>query len=300
MINMAANRDFYEVLGVNKSASADEIKRAYRKLALEYHPDRNKSKEAAEKFKEVTGAYEVLSDPQKRQTYDQYGSAAFEQGSGFAGGQGPFGGFGQGQRTGRYGPFTYTYTTSGDGGDFGGFSDPFEIFEQFFGGASPFGRAQRRPTYGLTISFMDAVKGVEKEISLPQGAAGDGSKKMKVKIPAGVDDGSRVRFGDFDIVVEVTPDSRFRREGSDVVSELPISITQAALGDVVEVETVDDSIKLRIQPGTQPGTVIRLRGKGIPHLRGSGRGDHYTRINVVIPKHLSRRQKDLLKEFKEE
>lgn len=290
---MATNRDFYEVLGVSKTASADEIKRAYRKLALEYHPDRNKSKEAAEKFKEVTGAYEVLSDPQKRQTYDQYGSAAFEQGSGFAGGQGPFGGFGQGQRTGRYGPFTYTYTTSGDGGDFGGFSDPFEIFEQFFGGASPFGRAQRRPTYGLTISFMDAVKGVEKEVEVE-------GKKMKIKIPAGVDDGSRVRFGDFDIAVDVIPDKRFRREGADIISELPISITQAALGDVVEVKTIDEEVKLRIQPGTQPGTVIRLRGKGVPHLRGSGRGDHYARINVVIPKHLSRHKKDLLREFEEE
>jgi DnaJ-class molecular chaperone len=145
-----ANADFYKVLGISKSASPDEIKKAYRKLALQYHPDRNKGKEAEEKFKEVNQAYEVLSDPQKRQTYDQFGSAAFEQGGptgqGPFGAGGPFGGFG-----GQQGPFTYTYTTGGQGPqgfDFGGggFSDPFEIFEQFFGGASPFGRAQRRTT----------------------------------------------------------------------------------------------------------------------------------------------------------
>lgn len=289
---MATNRDFYEVLGVSKSASADEIKRAYRKQALQYHPDRNKSKEAAEKFKEVSSAYEVLSDPQKKQTYDQYGHAAFEQGAG----QGPFGGgFGGGQQSGRYGPFSYTYYSNqgGGGADFGGFADPFEIFEQFFGGASPFGRAARRPTYGLRINFMDAVKGIEKEVEIE-------GKKMKIKIPAGVDDGSRIRFGDFDIVVDVTPDKRFRREGADIVTELPISFAQAALGDDVEVETVDDKVKLRIPNGTQSGTVIRLRGKGMPHIRGGGRGDHYVRVNVIIPKNLSRRQKDLLKEFANE
>ena len=170
---METNKDFYEVLGVSKAATADEIKRAYRKLALEYHPDRNKSKEAGKKFKEVTAAYEVLSDPQKKSQYDQFGHAAFTQGAGqgpFGGGFGgqPFGGT-QGRQSGQYGPFRYTYYTSGGQGggqnvefDFGGFSDPFEIFEQFFGGDSPFGRAARRPAYGLTISFMEAVKGIEK------------------------------------------------------------------------------------------------------------------------------------------
>jgi DnaJ-class molecular chaperone len=159
-------KDYYASLGVSKTATADEIKRAYRKLALEYHPDRNKTKEADGKFKEVTQAYEVLSDQQKRQTYDQFGAAAFE-----GGGQGPFGGnqggpFGQ--QTGRYGPFTYTYSTGGDGAnaDYGGFSDPFDIFEQFFGGGSPFGGRQRRSVYSLSIPFMDAVKGVEKEVTI--------------------------------------------------------------------------------------------------------------------------------------
>src|SRR3990167_3221987 len=150
-----ADRDYYQILGVTKGASESEIKKAYRKLALEHHPDRNKGDKASEeKFKEVTKAYEVLSDPQKKQAYDQFGHAAFEGGAG----QGnPFaGGFG-GQQGGQYGPFTYTYTTGGNAGgfDFGGFSDPFEIFEQFFGGASPFGRAARRPVYSLEIDFIE-------------------------------------------------------------------------------------------------------------------------------------------------
>lgn len=157
---MDNNTDYYQTLGVSKTSTPDEIKKAYRKLALEFHPDRNKSKDGESKFKEVTKAYEVLSDPQKKQTYDQFGHAAFEQGAG----QGPFGGFGGaqgGQQSGSYGPFTYSYSNSGGQDfDFGGFSDPFEIFEQFFGGATS---RQRRPTYSLTIDFMDAVKGVEKK-----------------------------------------------------------------------------------------------------------------------------------------
>jgi len=289
-----ANADFYKVLGISKSASPDEIKKAYRKLALQYHPDRNKGKEAEEKFKEVNQAYEVLSDPQKRQTYDQFGSAAFEQGGptgqGPFGAGGPFGGFG-----GQQGPFTYTYTTGGQGPqgfDFGGggFSDPFEIFEQFFGGASPFGRAQRRTTYQLTISFMEAVNGVTKRVELA-------GKTQTIKIPAGVDNDSRIRFGDYDVVVEVTPDRRFRREGYDIVSDKEISFAQAALGDTIEVETVQDNIRIKVPAGTQSETVIRLRGKGVKMVRGSGHGDHYVRIKVTVPKNLSAHQKELLKEF---
>lgn len=280
-----ASNDYYQILGVSKSATGVEIKKAYRKLALQYHPDRNKGKEAEEKFKEVNKAYEVLSDPQKRQTYDQFGAAAFEQGG--PTGQGPFGGFG-----GQYGPFTYTYTTGGgaQGFDFGGFSDPFEIFEQFFGGASPFGRAQRRTTYSLTISFMEAVKGVTKRVSL-------GGKTQTIKIPAGVDDGSRIRFEDFDVVIDVTPDRKFRRQGYDVISEEELTFPQAALGDTVEVETVHGLVKIRIPAGTQPETLIRLRGKGVKMLRGSGLGDHYVRIKVTVPKTLSSKQKELLREF---
>ncbi len=291
---MADNKDFYQILGVSKSASADEIKKAYRKLALQYHPDKNKSKEGETKFKEVTKAYEVLSDVQKRQTYDQFGAAAFEQGG--PGGQGPFGGgFGQpfgGAQGGQYGPFTYTYTTGGAPGgfDFGGFSDPFEIFEQFFGGASPFGRRQQREVYSLKIDFMEAVKGTQKKVDL-------GGKIQTIKIPAGVDDGSRIRFGNADVIINVTPDKRFKREGYDVVSEEELSFPEASLGTEINVETVEGKVKLKIPSGTQPETIIRLRGKGIQHLRGSGKGDHYVRIKVVVPKNLSSRQKELLKEF---
>lgn len=291
---MADTKDYYQILGITKSASSAEIKKAYRKLALQYHPDRNKGKDAEGKFKEVTKAYEVLSDPQKKQTYDQFGHAAFEQGAGqgpFGGAGGPFGGFGQ--QGGRQGPFSYTYTTGGDGGagfDFGGFNDPFEIFEQFFGGASPFGRRQRRQSYSLTIDFLEAVHGTTKKVSI------DG-KSQTIKIPAGVDEGSRIRFGDYDVVVSVAPDRRFQREGFDIIATKEISFAQAALGGEVNIETIDGDLKLRIPSGTQPGTAIRLRGKGVPHVHGGGRGDHYVRIKVTVPKHLTGKQKELLREF---
>ncbi len=285
-----ANSDYYQVLGISKNATAAEIKKAYRKLALQHHPDRNKGDKAAEeKFKEVNKAYEVLSDAGKRQTYDQFGAAAFEQGGptgqGPFGAGGPFGGFGQQQ-----GPFTYTYTTNGGNFDFGGFSDPFEIFEQFFGGASPFGRAQRRTTYSLTVSFMEAVKGVTKRVNLA-------GKVQAIKIPPGVDDGSRIRFGDYDVVIDVIPDRKFRRQGYDVVSEHEITFPQAALGDTIEVETVQGLVKIKIPAGTQPETLVRLRGKGVKMLRGTGYGDHYVRIKVTVPKNLSGKQRELLKEF---
>lgn len=281
---MAIN-DYYQLLGVSKTSSQDEIKKAYRKVALQYHPDRNRSKDAVDKFKEVTKAYEVLSDPQKRQQYDQFGTAAFEQG---AGRQGPFGG----QQAGQYGPFTYTYSTNSNGADFGGFSDPFEIFEQFFGGGSPFGAAQRRAVYSLGIDFMDAVKGAEKKITL-------NGKTQVIKIPAGVDSGSRIRFSDYDVVIDVAADKRFKREGYDVIIEKDISFVQAILGDSITVDTIDDPLQLRIPEGTQPDTVIRLKGKGIPFVKGAGRGDEYVRIKVRIPKNVSTSQKELLKSFEE-
>ncbi len=286
-----ADKDYYSILGVSKSASAEDIKKAYRKLALQYHPDRNKGKESEDKFKEVTKAYEVLSDPGKRQTYDQFGEAAFQQGGPGAGG--PFGGGFQGQG-GQYGPFTYTYTTGGNAGgfDFGGFSDPFDIFEQFFGGANPFSRTQRRPTYALSISFMDAINGATKKVNL-------GGKTQTIKSPAGVDDGSRVRFGDAEVIIEVEPHRRFKRQGYDIVTEEEISFPKAALGDELEVETVQGNVRIKIPAGTQPETVIRLRGKGVKMLRGAGHGDHYVRIKVTVPKNITGHQRELLKEFEE-
>ena len=281
------DKDFYKVLGVSKNASPDEIKKAYRKLAVQYHPDKNKSKDAAEKFKEVSKAYEVLSDSQKRQTYDQFGANAFEGGAQ----QGPFG-----QQQGGYGPFTYSYTSNGnfDDFDFGGFSDPFEIFRQFFGGDATFGgQRQGRSTYSLSLDFLEAAKGTAKRVNIE-------NKTQTIKIPAGVDNGSRIRFGNYDVAIEVRPDKKFQRQGNDVISEKEISFSQAALGDVIEVETIDGPVKLRIPPATQSGTLIRLAQKGIPHLRGSGRGSHYVKIKIVIPKNLTGRQKKILQEFEEE
>lgn len=286
-----ANNDYYQILGVSKSATADEIKKAYRKLALQYHPDRSKGKESEDKFKEVTKAYEVLSDSGKKQTYDQFGQAAFEQGG--PGQGGPFDG-GFGQQGGQYGPFTYTYGSPPGGNfDFGGFSDPFDIFEQFFGGGNPFGRAQRRETYSLTISFMEAVKGATKKVNL-------GGKTQTIKIPAGVDEGSRIRFGDIEIVIDITPQAKFKREGYDIVTNEGISFSQAALGDELEIETVEGLVKIKIPQATQSETLIRLRGKGVKTLRGTGHGDHYVHIKIVIPKNLTGRQKELLREFDSE
>jgi len=283
---MAAKRDFYDVLGVSKNASADEIKKAYRKQALEWHPDRNKSPEASEKFKEINEAYEVLGNPQKKQTYDQFGHAAFSQG-------GPgFGGFGG--QTYQQGPFTYTYTTygGGRGSPFEGFdfSDPFEIFEQFFGGGMPFRQTQRKPRYGLSLTFMEAVKGVEKEVSL------DG-KRRKIKIPAGVDEGSRIEFNDFYITIDVKPDRTFQRDGNDILINEEIPLIMAITGGIIEVPTIDGDLKLRIRPGTQSGTMVRLAGRGVKKLHGYGKGDQYVRLLVKIPDKLTRKQKEILEEF---
>ncbi len=279
-----ANTDYYTLLGVSKSSTAEEIKKSYRKLALKYHPDHNKTKEGEAKFKEITQAYEVLSDTQKRQTYDQFGAAAFEQGGTGAGGpysgQGnPFGGGGQ-----------YSYTSNGQGFDFGGFSDPFEIFEQFFGGASPFGGRSRRATYSLSLTFTEAVNGVEKEVMI------DG-KKQKIKVPAGVDSGTRMRFETYDVIFDVASDRRFQREGADVITEEEISFPQAVIGSDLKVETVEGPVTIKIPAGTQPETLIRLRGKGIQRLRSNGKGDHYVKIKVSIPKTITRKQKELLEQF---
>jgi DnaJ-class molecular chaperone len=276
---MASKRDYYEVLDVPKSATKDEIKKAYRKLALKFHPDRNKEADAEQKFKEINAAYEILSDEQKRAAYDQYGHAAFEQGG--AGGN-PFGGGFAG------GPFRYSYSAGGEN-PFAGFgfdaSDPFEIFEQFFGGG--FSQARRKPRYALTITFDEAVHGVEKKVKI------DG-KEHTIKVPAGADDGTRMRFDDFDVTIQVQPDPRFRREGYDVVTEAEVDFLTASLGGEVEVPTLEKPLRVKIRPGTQSHTLMRLRGNGVPHLRGSARGDLYVRLIVKIPEKLSREQKKAL------
>jgi len=275
-------KDFYKTLGVDKSVSGDEIKKAYRKLALKWHPDKNKSKEAEEKFKGINEAYEILSDSKKRQTYDQFGEAAFKQG-----------GAGAGNRAYGQGPFTYTYASSGAQNPFSGFdfSDPFEIFNQFFGGG--FRSAQRRPTYQISLEFMDAVTGVEKEVSIE-------GKKKKIKIPAGVSDGQRIQFANFYLLINVGQHKTFKRQGQDIVIVQEIPFSLAALGGTIEVPTVhNDTVKLRIRVGTESGTLIRLRGKGIKYPNQSAYGNQYVQIKVVMPKRLSRQQKRAVNELKE-
>ncbi len=281
-------QDFYETLGVNKNATKDEIKSAYRKQAMQWHPDRNKSPDAEEKFKEINEAYEVLSNTEKKSAYDQFGHAAFDPNSGNFGGH---------TYTQQNGPFNFTWQSQNGGQgadfDFGGFSNPFDIFEQFFGGAGVnFGGQQRRqtPTYKIELSFLDAALGCEKEVSL------DGSKK-KIKIPAGVDDGQRIKFRDFNLYIDVLPDKVFKRDGNDVYVSQSISISQAILGDIIEVPTLGGRLKVRVKSGTQPSTLIRLRGQGIKDVNGYGVGDLYIRLNIVIPSRLSAKQKELIKDL---
>lgn len=290
---MATKSDYYDILGISKGASSDEIKKAYRKQALEWHPDRHKDdKETAEKkFKEINEAYQVLSDPQKKGAYDQFGHAAFTPGG--APGGNPFaGGFG-----GQSGPFTYTYTSNGGQNPFGqgGFGDPFDIFEAFFGGGNPFGgRArQAKPRYSIEIDFMDAIKGISKEVSI-------GGKKRKIKIPGGIYEGATIDFGDFRLSVSIKPDKVFERQDDDIYVTVGVPFSLAVLGGEIKVPTVDGELKLKIRPGTQSGTMMRLRERGVTHLHGRGKGDEYVRINVIVPEKLSREQKQIVEELQSE
>ncbi|MBI2315256.1 DnaJ domain-containing protein [Candidatus Daviesbacteria bacterium] len=300
---MATKRDYYGILGVSKSASAEEIKSAYRKLARKHHPDIDKTAGAAERFKEIGEAYQVLSDTQKKQAYDQFGHAAFDRSSGFggagqgAGGFNPFGGGGGWQ--------TYNWSSAGGNPnvqfDFGGFEDPFELFEQIFGGGSPFGGSfRRRPTYQLDLSFEDAVNGVTKEVEIEErNTQGRLSRKrLKIKVPAGVDNGTKMRFGDLDIVFRIGRHPQFLREGADMFSEITINIPQLVLGDIFEVDTIQGKIKVKVPPGTQPGSLVKLKGKGAPRLGGSGHGDHYVRVNLEVPQNPSKQEKQLYEELK--
>jgi DnaJ-class molecular chaperone len=293
---MAGKSDYYDILGVSKSATADEIKKAYRKQALEWHPDRHKDdKEAAEKrFKEINEAYQVLSDPQKRSAFDQFGADAFAPGGGSGGPRGgnPFAGFQGGQGS----PFTYTYSTGGGQSPFGNvdFGDPFDIFESFFGGGNPFGgqRQQQIPRYSIELTFMEAVKGVSKKVDI-------GGKRRNIKIPAGIYEGARISFGDFTLSVSIKPDKFFERQDDDIYVTVAIPFSMAAMGGEIDVPTIDDEVKLRVRPGTQSGIMMRLRERGVAHLHGRGRGDEYVRINVTVPEKLSHDQKRIIEEMKD-
>lgn len=353
-----SKRDFYEVLGVGKSSSDAEIKKAYRKLAKQYHPDVNPGDKTAEaKFKEANEAYEILSDPQKKARYDQYGHAGVDP-NGFGGAGAGFGDF-----------------------DFGGIGD---IFESFFGG-SGFGRSTRSRSgpqkgadlkYSMEISFEEAAFGLEREIAINRHEScgtcgGSGAKagtspttctqcngtgqmqykqstpfgqfvnvktcdacrgegkiisnpcpacsgkgrvrktvKIKLNIPAGIDDGQTMSLrgegdpgakggpaGDLFVTINVKPHAIYKRQGNDVVCEMPITFVQAALGAELEVPTLDGKVKYSMPEGTQTGSIFRLKGKGIPYLRGNGRGDQYVKVEIDVPKKLNEKQKAALKEF---
>ena len=311
---MPSTKDYYEILGINKNSSSEEIKRAYRNLAREHHPDmvRDGDKSSAEqRFKEINEAYQVLSNPEKRKMYDQFGHA----GPGFNGQGGPFGGGSGGQQTGgQWGPFTYTYTAGGGQQGFGDF-DPFDIFEDFFGFRG-FG-GQRRPKkgknlyYEFHIDFKDSVLGVEKEINVESG-------KVKVKIPAGVHDGTELKFeekgmpgpngappGDLFLTIRAQLPKGFQRAGDVLATLKEIDMVQAALGDIIEVPVVDEKKtdalgkeKLKIPAGTQHGTQFRLRGKGMPRIRNTGKGDIIIQVSVTIPKKLNRNQRKILEQYK--
>jgi len=346
---VAGKRDYYEVLGVDRTASADDIKKAYRKVALKHHPDRNPGDQAAEgKFKEVSEAYQVLCDAEKRAQYDRFGHAAFEQ----AGGLGGF--------------------------DFNaaGFEEMFgDIFGDFFGGGRR-GRSRMRRgddlRYDLEVTFEEAVFGAEKTIRVPRLSAcgdcqGSGSRNnapretcktcrgsgqlrfqqgvfsiaktcgqcqgqgtvlkdpcrtcsgggavrtqqaLSVRIPAGVDTGSRLKLrgegeggfnggpsGDLYVVLHVREHALFSREGNDVLCEVPIGFTQAALGAEIDVPTPHGKMKVKIPAGTQSGNVFRLKGKGVPDVRGYGQGDALVRVSVETPRKLTAKQRELLEEF---
>ena len=286
---MPTKRDYYEILGVDKKASTSEIKSAYRKMALKYHPDKNKASDAEEKFKEINESYQVLSDSEKKKAYDQFGHAAFDPASGMGGN--PFSGASQ------QGPFTWSYSNSGGAGGqnpFGNvdFGDPFEIFETFFGGgfSRQGGGFRPRQRYSLAIDFMEAVNGVEQEVEI-------NGKKHKIKVPAGANDGTLIRFDDFDISIEVKTHKKFKRDGYDVFIDQEIDFSMAALGGKVEVPTLEGELKLKVRPGTQSHTLVRLRGEGIKHLRGRGKGDLYVRIIVKIPEKLSKDEKELIEQL---
>ena len=292
-----AKRDYYEVLGVSKDASDDEIKKAYRKLAIKYHPDKNPGdKEAEAKFKEVNEAHDVLSDKQKRARYDQFGHAGVGGASGnpFAGGN-PFGQGGNFNFNGQ----TFNFDFGGAGG-----------FEDILGSLFGFGGA-RRPRRGadyqtsVTLTFEEAVFGTTKEVSA-------NGEDIKVKIPAGIDDGMSIRLrgkggeapeggtekGDLYVRIRVKPHKNLTREGAIILSEETISMVDAALGCEIEVETVDGPIRMKVPAGTQSGTPFKLSGHGVPFRADGDRGPHIVTVIVETPKNLSRRQKELLEEFR--
>ncbi|MDO8684243.1 MAG: DnaJ C-terminal domain-containing protein [Armatimonadota bacterium] len=293
---MAVNyKDYYATLGVSRNATEKEIKQAYRKLARKYHPDVNPgNKEAEEKFKEVSEAYEVLSDPDKRKKYDQFGDQWKRVGEAPPG----WGDFPQGPGVGGF-----DYDVSGAGG----FGDFFEMLfgEPFHGTAARERRAPARGRdveYEIEVSLEEAFSGVTKSFTL------DG-RKIEVKIPKGVKDGSRIKLagqgqagpagqrGDLYLRVRMRPHPRFERKDSDLHSEVSVTYYVAALGGEVRVHTLTGTVTMKVPPGTQSGQVFRLPKQGMPRLHGDDRGDLYVKVKITVPKTISAREKELLSEL---
>jgi curved DNA-binding protein len=300
-------KDYYKTLGVSKDATAADIKKAYRKLARQHHPDVNRSTDASKKFKEVNEANEVLSDPDKRKRYDQLGPdwERFAQGA-----QG-------GQRGGPSGGFQWVYTTPG-ANPFEGDSDFSDFFQSVFGGnVAGFGQpaagnGTRRRTarqravadveYPVEVTLPEAYKGAERVLEL-RGEDGK-TKRLAVKIPAGVRDGQRIRLagqaggGDLYLQVKVKPHPLFTRDGDDLRLELPVALHEALLGAEVTVPTLKGRVSLRIPPETQNGRTIRLAGQGMPRA-GGGFGDLFVTVKVVLPTKLSDTEREQMREFAE-
>ena len=291
-------RDYYEVLGVSKTATQEEIKKAFRKKAVELHPDRGGDET---KFKEANEAYEVLKDEQKRQAYDQFGHAAgAEQAGGGYGGGNPFGAGFNGQG---FDPNEIRFDFGGGGG---GLND---IFDMFFRGQQT---RTRDVEMSLTIDFEEAIKGTTKEVSLRVADHKNGGRKqedIKIKIPAGIDNGQAIKLeskgeinqkgdrGDLYVRIQVRPDRRFERDGSSIISKIKIDMIVAALGGEHLVETIDGEVKFKIPAGTQPNKIFKLSGKGMPILNTDRRGDHILICEIGIPTKLNSKQKELLAEF---
>ena len=302
-------RDYYKTLGVNKSSSQDEIKSAYRKLAMKYHPDRNQGDASAEdKFKDINEAYQVLSDPDARAKYDQLGSSyqTWKQ----HGGQGDFNWNDWTRQQQSAGGGT-RYTYQGNAADMGAFSDFFtRIFGAGFGaGNDPFadmfttsGAQQQMPRMDqpVEISLQEAFIGTERSFMV-------GNRRLTVKIPAGAHTGTKVRVKgggpnnrDLYLVITVAEDAVFERDGDDLTREVKVDLFTAVLGGTVKVKTMDSTVELKIPAGTQPGSKIRLKGKGMPRLKAKGQfGDLYVRVQITLPKRLNARQKKLFEELKE-